>query len=82
MLPRGTAYITDLGMCGPHDSIIGRRVDRVLKTMTTAMPCPFDVATGDPRVCGLYVEIDPQRRAATRVERIELRADPLAPPFT
>ena len=81
ILPHGTAYITDLGMCGPYDSIIGRRVDRVLKTMTTAMPSPFDVATGDPRVAGLFVEVDPEKRVATSVERIELRADPHAPPF-
>jgi len=81
ILPHGTAYITDLGMCGPHDSIIGRRIDRVLKTMTTAMPAPFDVASGDPRVCGVFLEIDTDRRVATDIERIELKADPHAPPF-
>ena len=81
ILPHGTAYITDLGMCGPHDSIIGRRIDRILKTMTTAMPAPFDVATGDPRVCGVFVEIDTARCLATDIERIELKADPHAPPF-
>lgn len=81
ILPHGTAYITDLGMCGPHDSIIGRRIDRVLKTMTTAIPSPFDVASGDPRVCGVFLQIDTDRRVATGVERIELKADPHAPPF-
>ncbi len=81
ILPHGTAYITDLGMCGPHDSIIGRRIDRVLKTMTTAMPSPFDVASGDPRVCGVFLEIDTDRRVTTDIERIEMKADPHAPPF-
>ncbi len=82
IFPRGTAYITDLGMCGPYDSIIGRRIDRVIKHLTTSMPAPFDVAVGDPRVCGVAVEIDTQRRVATDIERIELRANPHEPPFT
>lgn len=81
ILPHGTAFITDLGMCGPHDSIIGRRVDRVVSQMTTSMPSPFDVAVGDPRVCGVFMAIDEQRGTAEAIERIELRADPHAPPF-
>ena len=52
ILPGGSAYITDLGMCGPYDSVLGRRKDRVLKYMTTNMPSPFDVATHDVRLCG------------------------------
>jgi 2',3'-cyclic-nucleotide 2'-phosphodiesterase len=82
VLPKGTAYITDLGMCGPYESIIGRRIDRVLTHMTTGMPAPFDVAEGDVRVCGAVVEIDTRTRLATSIERIELRADRNAPPFT
>ena len=50
VLPGGTAYITDLGMTGPYDSVLGRRKDRVLAHMTTAMPHPFDVASGDVRL--------------------------------
>ncbi len=61
VLERGTAYITDLGMCGPYDSVLGRRKDRVLKHMTTAMPAPFDVAVGDVRLCG----VDRRRRHRT-----------------
>jgi metallophosphoesterase (TIGR00282 family) len=82
ILPHGTGYITDLGMCGPYESVIGRRADRVLAHLTTGMPSPFDVATGDPRVCGVLVEIDERTRAATFIERIELSANPHAPPFT
>jgi hypothetical protein len=82
ILTHGTAYMTDLGMCGPYESVIGRRIDRVLAHVTTGMPSPFDVASGDPRVCGVMVEIDERTRAATAIERIELRANPNAPPFT
>lgn len=78
----GTAYITDLGMCGPQESVLGRQVAPVLAHMTTAMPAPFDVAEGDPRVCGVFVEIDAQTRRARAIERIEFKADPTKPPFT
>jgi 2',3'-cyclic-nucleotide 2'-phosphodiesterase len=82
VLPKGTAYMTDLGMCGPYESIIGRRIDRVLTHLTTSMPAPFDVAEGDPRVCGAVVEIDERTHLATSIERIELRADRNQPPFS
>jgi hypothetical protein len=72
VLPGGSAFICDLGMCGPYDSILGRRKDRVLKQMTTSMPQPFDVATGDVRLCGALAEIDPQTGAAISMERIEV----------
>lgn len=81
LLTHGTAFITDLGMCGPRESVIGRRIDRVLTFMTTAMPAPFDVAEGDPRINGVFLEIDPATRKATAIERIELEADPMAAPF-
>jgi len=79
---RQTAYMTDLGMSGPQDSILGRRVDRVLTHMTTNMPAPFDVAQANPRVNGAYLELDEATGGARRVERIELAADPNQPPFT
>jgi metallophosphoesterase (TIGR00282 family) len=78
---RTTAFISDLGMSGPQESILGRRIDRVLTHMTTAMPSPFDVAEGDPRVCGVCIDIDPGTGSATAIERIELKADPTKPPF-
>ena len=82
ILSHGTAYITDIGMCGAQESILGRDIDRVLGYMLTVMPAPFDVAEGDPRVCGVLIEIDEKTRNATAIERIELKADPNAPPFT
>jgi metallophosphoesterase (TIGR00282 family) len=75
ILPGGSAFISDLGMCGPYDSVLGRRKDRVLKYMTTNMPVPFDVATGDVRMCGLLAEVDPETGRALSVERIEVKGD-------
>ena len=74
VLPGGTAYITDLGMTGPYDSVLGRRKDRVLAHMTTAMPHPFDVASGDVRLCGVLAEIDETTGKALSVERVEARS--------
>ena len=71
ILPNGTGYITDLGMTGPYESIIGRRIDRVLIHMTTARPAPFAVASGDVRVCGVMIEIDEKTRKTTKIERLE-----------
>ena len=78
----GTAYMSDLGMCGPQESILGREIDKVLTHMLTAMPAPFDVAEGDPRVCGVCIDIDEKTTRAVAIERFELKADPTKPPFT
>jgi len=75
ILPAGTAYITDLGMCGPYDSVLGRRKDRVMKFMSTNMPQHFEVATGDVRMCGVYAEVDENTGKATHVERIEVKGE-------
>ncbi len=75
ILPGGSAFISDLGMCGPYDSVLGRRKDRVVKYMTTNMPQPFDVATGDVRLCGALVEIDPDTGRAVAIERIEVQGE-------
>jgi metallophosphoesterase (TIGR00282 family) len=88
LLPKGndvrrqTGYITDLGMSGPQDSVLGRRVDRVLTHMTTNMPAPFDVAEGNPRVNGVYLQIDETTGSARHIERVEMAADANKPPFT
>jgi 2',3'-cyclic-nucleotide 2'-phosphodiesterase len=72
LLPGGSAYLTDMGMCGPYDSVLGRRKDRVIKHMTTNMPFPFEVATGDVRLCGALAEIDEQTGRALSMERIDI----------
>ncbi len=75
VLPKGTATITDLGMSGPYDSVLGRDVSAVVKHMTTGMPEPFDVATDDVRVCGVVVEIETTTGKAVSIERVELAGE-------
>lgn len=75
ILAGGSAYQSDLGMCGPYDSVLGRRKDRVVKYMTTNMPHQFEVATGDVRLCGAIAEIDPQSGRAISIDRIEVKGD-------
>ncbi len=72
VLPGGTAYVSDLGMTGPYDSILGRRKDVVLKHMITGMHTFFDVATGDPRMCGVIAEIDDQTGKALSITRCDV----------
>lgn len=79
VLPRGTAYITDLGMTGPYDSVLGRDKERVLRAMVSSVPAPFDVATDDPRLCGIVVEVDTETRLARSIQRVCFQdADPQA----
>jgi metallophosphoesterase (TIGR00282 family) len=72
VLPGGTAFISDVGMSGPYDSILGRRVDRVLSTTITFIPSSFEVATGDPRLAGAFVEVDPETGQAKGIRRVML----------
>ena len=69
ILPKGTAYITDLGMTGPYDSVLGRDKQRVLGTLLSSVPSSFDVALGDPRLCGIVVEVDTETGRALAVPR-------------
>jgi 2',3'-cyclic-nucleotide 2'-phosphodiesterase len=70
LLPGGTAFICDVGMTGPHESILGRRIDRVMETTRTFRPTHYDVATGDVRLNGAIVDIDPETGRATAIRRI------------
>ena len=72
ILPGGTAFQTDVGMTGPHDSILGRRYDKVLAATLSFVPNHFDVATGDPRLNGALVEIDAANGRATSIRRISI----------
>ncbi len=72
VLDGGTGFISDVGMTGPYDSVLGRRKDRVLSAMRTSMPTRFDVACGDPRMCGVLVGVDPSTGRAESIERIEI----------
>ena len=75
VLKHGTAFQTDVGMTGPHDSILGRRYDRVLSATLTCVPSHFDVATGDPRLNGALVTIDPLTGRALSISRVSFNQD-------
>ena len=69
----GTAYITDLGMTGPQDGVLGRRADRVLRHMTSSVPAAFDVADANPQACGVIIDTDPKTGRALAIERFQHR---------
>ena len=77
ILPKGTAYLTDVGMTGPHDSIIGVEVEAALGRFLTALPARFETATGNPRLNGVVIEADPATGRATEIERISYSLDEL-----
>lgn len=72
ILDGGTAYISDVGMTGPYDGVLGRRKDRVLSALLTSMPKKFDIAEGDVRMCGILVSVDGDTGKAQSIERIEV----------
>ncbi len=77
ILPKGTAFLTDVGMTGPHDSIIGVEVEAALGKFLTALPAKFETATGNPRLNAVIVEADEQTGGATDIERLSYSADEL-----
>jgi hypothetical protein len=84
VLPGGTAFQCDVGMTGPHDSILGRRTDRVLETTRSFRPTHFEVAKGDVRLNGSIVDVDPATGRATGIRRLvidEVAAQGLAARF-
>ncbi|MBE0538000.1 MAG: TIGR00282 family metallophosphoesterase [Phycisphaerae bacterium] len=72
ILPRGTAYITDVGMTGAHDSVLGRRTDSVIRAFRTQMPYPFEIATGDVRLSAVLVTVDGNTKQAESIERVQV----------
>ncbi len=70
IFPGGTAFQCDVGMTGPFESIIGRRIDRVMETTLTSRPTEFDVASGDVRLCGTIIAADPETGRASAIERL------------
>ncbi len=72
VLPGGTAYLTDVGMSGPYDSVIGVETDLVLRKFLTGMPGKFEAAKGNPRMCAALIACDPQTGRAAAIQRIML----------
>jgi metallophosphoesterase (TIGR00282 family) len=77
ILPKGTAYLTDVGMTGPHDSIIGVEIEQALGRFLNALPAKFETATGNPRLHAVIVETDARTGRATDIERLSLGVDDL-----
>jgi calcineurin-like phosphoesterase len=82
VLPNGTAYITDVGMTGPHDGVIGMDRSGILKKFLDAMPSRFEVATGDIQLHAVLIEThdagprnEAGRLRAKSIERVRLRID-------
>lgn len=81
ILPRGTGFITDLGMCGPYHSIIGRDVQSVIRQMTTGMYVPYGMGDGEEAMCGVVARIDTEARLTTAIQSVRYEADRSAAPF-
>ncbi len=73
VLPQGTAYISDVGMCGPMYSVIGVRSDRVLERFRTGMPRKFEVAKGPAIFCAVLIDADEATGKAREIRRILIR---------
>ena len=74
VLPGGTAYLTDVGMTGPHDGVIGVEKEAVIGKFLNALPTRFETATGDPRMNAVIVTADPATGRASAIERLSLSA--------
>lgn len=73
ILHAGTGYITDIGMTGPYESVIGRKKERILAHLLTGMPTPFDVANSDLRLCGVLLKIEKSSGRTLLIERVQER---------
>ena len=73
ILPKGTAYITDVGMTGPYEGVIGVKKEMIIDRFLTGLPARFEPASGDVRLCGVVIECDEQTGRATRMERLMVR---------
>jgi len=71
VLPKGTAYITDVGMTGPYDSVIGRRVDQILSRFITQLPTRFEMAEENVKLAGAIIEVDDASGKATSIKRVQ-----------
>ena len=78
LLPKGTAYLTDVGMTGPFDSIIGVTVEAALGRFVSAMPSKFEAATGPARLNAIVITADPASGRATAIERLNLSLQDVA----
>jgi len=69
ILPRGTAYITDVGMTGPYDSVIGLKKEIAIRRFLHQTPYKYEIASHDVRLCGVYLQADTETGKALKFER-------------
>ena len=77
VFPGGTAYVTDLGMTGPYDSVIGVESETIVQRFLTGMPGRFETAKGDPRFAAAVIDVDTETGRARGIERMLLSEDDL-----
>lgn len=77
IFPGGTAYLTDAGMCGPAESVLGREIPSVLWRFRTGLPTRFPVAKGPVRLCGVIVGVDEETGMAVELKRVSELYDPV-----
>ena len=81
VFPGGTGYLTDAGMCGPEESVLGRNIESVVWRFKSGMPTRFPIAKGPVRICGVILEVDAETGRCLAIRRLSLlTSDPPASP--
>lgn len=75
ILPKGTAYITDVGMTGPYDSVIGRKKEKIIERFLTGMPTRFELGTEDIQLHGVLLTVDEKTGRALAIKRIQEKVE-------
>ncbi|CAA7602490.1 YmdB-like protein [Acididesulfobacillus acetoxydans] len=75
ILPQGTAYITDVGMTGPRDSVLGVKKEVVINRFLTQLPAKFDIAGGVMQLNAVLLDLDEETGKARRIERVQRFAE-------
>jgi metallophosphoesterase (TIGR00282 family) len=78
IFPGGTGYLTDAGMCGPVESVLGRAIDSVVWRFKSGLPTRFPVAKGDVRLCGLIADVDVDTGRCVEIKRVSILIDDAA----
>ena len=76
VFPGGTAFLCDAGMCGPSESVLGRKIDPIIYRFRTNLPARFPVAKGDVTACGAIVDVDVESGRAVGIERVSRKISP------
>ncbi|HZI89703.1 MAG TPA: YmdB family metallophosphoesterase, partial [Candidatus Polarisedimenticolia bacterium] len=79
ILPKGTGYLTDAGMTGPHDSVIGVQKELAIRKFLTQLPTRFEPATGNVKLHGVHMDFDEATGRCLHVERVAMSLDARAP---